>query len=81
MAKAIVRFGFAGSKRACVELSIKDAARMAEAMDFVHGNRESLSSYVKATRSAFFTVSRRNPRNGVNCPNGFYVEVEYVPAK
>ena len=82
MAKAILRFGFVGEQHAARILPIKAAAEIAESLDFVHGRpvREHLQGFTPAD-AKFFTVSRRCTRVSVNCPNGYFIEVEYVHGK
>lgn len=77
MAKAIIRFGIKGGKHASRLLSVHHAAKMAGAMDFVHGGKETDQPQ---DATAWFTVSKKKPRVSLeNSNTGFWVEVEYVP--
>lgn len=77
MAKAIVRFGVKGEKRASMIMPIKQAAALAHNLDFVYGTRHR-TDYVPGDIK-FFTVSRRVTRVSTENPYGYYVEVEYAP--
>lgn len=77
MAKALIRFGIAGEKRASQLLPIKQAASLAHDLDLVFGSR-GRSDYTPGSVE-HFTVSRRRPAAGAENPNGFYVQVEYCP--
>lgn len=79
MAKAIIRFGIKGEKHNSVILpTMALASDMANALLFVHGG-DTQKEDEPAWASTRFVVSRQQPRVSMECVNGYWVEVEYVP--